>query len=43
LTTPPQSTCHSAPVCEILSKLDRPRQKKMTSCHLVVDLSHLRF
>jgi len=28
LTTPPQSTCHSAPVCEILSKLDRPGQKK---------------
>jgi len=32
LTTPPQSTCHSAPVCEILSKLDHPWQKKMTSC-----------
>jgi len=28
----PQSTCHSAPVCEILSKSDHPRQKKMTSC-----------
>ena len=28
----PQSTCHSAPVCEILSKSDNPRQKKMTSC-----------
>ena len=27
-----QSTCHSAPVCEILSRLDHPRQKKMTSC-----------
>ena len=27
-----QSTCHSAPVCEILSKSDHPRQKKMTSC-----------
>ena len=26
------STCHSAPVCEILSKSDHPRQKKMTSC-----------
>ena len=25
-------TCHSAPVCEILSKSDHPRQKKMTSC-----------
>jgi len=28
----PQSTCHSSPVAEILSKLDHPRQKKMTSC-----------
>ena len=28
LTTSPQSTCHSAPVSEILSKLDHPRQKK---------------
>jgi len=27
-----QSTCHSAPVCEIFSKSDHPRQKKMTSC-----------
>ena len=27
-----QLTCHSAPVCEILSKPNRPRQKKMTSC-----------
>jgi len=27
-----QSTCHSAPVCEILSKSDHPRQKKITSC-----------
>ena len=27
-----QSTCYSAPVCEILSKSDHPRQKKMTSC-----------
>jgi len=27
-----QSTCHSAPVCEILSKSDHPLQKKMTSC-----------
>ena len=32
LTIPPQSTCHSAPVCEILSKSDHHRQKKMTSC-----------
>ena len=31
-TTSPQSTCHSAPVSEILSKSDQPRQKKMTSC-----------
>jgi len=31
-TTSPQSTCHSAPVCETLSKSDHPRQKKMTSC-----------
>ena len=31
-TISPQSTCHSAPVCEILSKSDHPREKKMTSC-----------
>jgi len=31
-TTSPQSTCHSAPVSETLSKSDHPRQKKMTSC-----------
>ena len=31
-TTSPQSTCHSAPVSEILSKSDHPRLKKMTSC-----------
>jgi len=30
--TSPQSTCHSVPVSEMLSKLDHPRQKKMTSC-----------
>jgi len=30
--TSPQSTCHSVPVCEFLSKLDHPPQKKMTSC-----------
>ena len=30
--TTPQSTCHFLPVCEILSKSDHPRQKKMTSC-----------
>ena len=27
--TSPQSTCHSVPVCEILSKSGHPRQKKM--------------
>jgi len=32
LTTLPQSTCHSAPVCEISSKSDHLQQKKMTSC-----------
>ena len=31
-TISPQSTCHSAPVCEILSKSDHPQQKKITSC-----------
>ena len=31
-TTSPQSTCHSAPVSEILSKSVHARQKKMTSC-----------
>ena len=31
-TTSPQSTCRSAPVSEILSRQDHPRQKKMTSC-----------
>ena len=30
--TSPPSTCHSAPVSEILSKSDHRRQKKMTSC-----------
>jgi len=28
LTISPQSTCHSAPVCEILSKSVHPQQKK---------------
>jgi len=32
LTISPQSTCYSAPVCEILSKSDHAQQKKMTSC-----------
>jgi len=27
-----QSTCHSAPVCEILSKSDHPQQKILMSC-----------
>ena len=31
LTISPQSTCHSGPVSEILSKSDHTRQKKMTS------------
>ena len=31
----PQSTCHSAPVCEIVSKSDHPRQEKMTSCRFL--------
>ena len=31
-TTSLQSTCHSAPVSEILSQSDHPRQKIMTSC-----------
>ena len=30
--TSPQSTCHSVPVCEILSESDHPRQRKMTPC-----------
>jgi len=30
LTISPQSTCHSAPVCEILSTSNHPQQKKMT-------------
>jgi len=31
-TISPQSTYHSAAVCEILSKSDHPQQKKITSC-----------
>jgi len=42
-TTLPQSTCHSAPVSEILSKSDHPRQKKMTSIFKMADLKHLGF
>jgi len=30
--TSPQSTCHSVPVCQILSKSYHPWQKIMTSC-----------
>jgi len=32
LTTSPQSTCYSAPVCEILSKSTHHQQNKLTSC-----------
>jgi len=32
LTISPQSICHSAPVCKILSKSYHPQQKKMTLC-----------
>jgi len=46
LTTSPQSTCHSAPVSEILSKSDHPQQKKMTSCRFsrwrMLDISDFR-
>ena len=37
----PQSTCHSAPVCGVLSKSDHPRQKKRTSRSLRSLLQHL--
>jgi len=36
-----QSTCHSVPVCEILSKSDHPRQKKMTSCRFSRCMAYL--
>ena len=44
-TTSPQSTCYSAPVSEITSKSDHPRQKKMMPCRFLkmADLSHLGF
>ena len=32
ISTISQSICHYAPVSDILSKSDHPRQKKMTSC-----------
>jgi len=38
-----QSTCHSEPLCKILSKSDHPQQKKMTSIFKMADLSHLGF
>ena len=39
-----QSTCHSAPVCEILSKSDRPRQKNdVVLIFKMADLRHLGF
>jgi len=44
-TTLPQSTGHSAPVTEILSKSDHPQQKNMMfmSIFKMADLSHLGF
>jgi len=44
LTISPQSTCHSAPVCEILSKSDHPQQKNyVMSIFKMADLSHIGF
>jgi len=44
LTISPQSTCHSAPVCEILSKSDLSRNKNdVMSIFKTMDLSHLAF
>jgi len=41
-TTSSQSTCYSAPVCEILFKSDHPRQKnKAMSIFKMADLRHL--
>ena len=44
-TTSLQSTCHSAPVSEILSKTDHPRQKKHDAMSIfkMVYLGHLAF
>ena len=43
-TIPPQSTCHSAPVYEILSKSDAPWQKNdVVSIFDMANLRHLRF
>ena len=40
----PQSTCHSAPVCEVLSKSDYPRQKNdVMSVFKMADFRHLGF
>ena len=36
---PPQSTCHSVPVCNILSKLDHPPQKKLRHVDFQDDVS----
>jgi len=43
--TSPQTTCHSAPVSEILSKSDHPRQTKndVMSIFKMADLSRLGF
>ena len=44
LTISPKSTCHSAPVCEILSITDHPKQKNyVMSIFKMADLSHLGF
>jgi len=44
-TTSPQSICHSAPVSEVLSKSDHPRQKKndVMLIFKMADPSHLGF
>ena len=41
LTISPQSTCHSAPVCEILSKSDQ--KNNVMSIFKMADFSHLGF
>ena len=44
LTTLSQSTCHSAPVCEILSKSDHPRrQNDAMLIFKMAELGHLGF
>jgi len=43
-TISPQSTCHSAPVCEILSKSDRLQHKNdVMLIFKITDLRHLGF